>query len=553
MPRAGSDTTLTRLAPGGSDTPGSRATSSWSLPPDLLDEGVRRLRAVAWLYAVAYLLAGPGIPLLFPEGRALLRAVPLMWVPAAVSIADALLLVALLGVSAIPPRVKMWLGLAFEVLGSFGIASAEYHHIAAPISYGEFGPGGFGLSWVAVWVMLFSVAVPVPPRLTLLTAAVSLASPAIVYAIGVAAGINVALHPAELFFSLVFPHLIVLLMAYVAARVMYRLGAAVTEAREMGSYRLVQRLGKGGMGEVWRAQHRRLARPAAIKLIRPEVLGAQDPASRDVLLQRFEREAQATAMLRSAHTLELYDFGVADDGTFYHVMELLDGFDLRDLVRRFGPLPAERAVYLLRQICDSLGEAHEAGLIHRDVKPANIYVCRYGREVDFIKVLDFGLVKHHGRRAEDEADLTADQVAGGTPAYMSPEQALGDGQVDARSDIYAVGCVAYWLLTGTAVFEGRTAMETIVMHVHTPPEAPSGRLGEQVPAELEVLVLACLAKDPAGRPQTAESLASLLAAVPLERPWTADRARAWWAANRSRESVPAGESEHTEPRLAVRA
>ncbi|HYC33301.1 MAG TPA: serine/threonine-protein kinase, partial [Gemmatimonadales bacterium] len=468
MPPEASDLTHTRIALGAADTPSGRtAGSSWSLPSDVLDEGVRRLRAVAWLYAVAYALAGPGIPLLFPDGRALLLAEPVLWVPAAVSIADALLLVALLGVKRIAARTKMWLGLAFEVLGSLGIAAAEYHHIVAPISYGDLGPGGFGLSWVAVWVMLFSVTVPVPPRLTLVSAALSLCSPAAVYAFGVHLGVNVPLDAGQFFFCLIFPYLIVLLMAYVAARVMYRLGAAVTEAREMGSYRLVQRLGKGGMGEVWRAQHQRLARPAAIKLIRPEVLGAQDAGSRDVLLQRFEREAQATAMLRSAHTLELYDFGVTDDGTFYHVMELLDGLDLRELVRRHGPVPSERVVYFLRQICDSLGEAHEAGLIHRDVKPANIYVCRYGRELDFIKVLDFGLVKHRHRQGAEDRDLTADQVAGGTPAYMSPEQALGDVQVDPRSDIYAVGCVAYWLLTGTAVFEGRTAMETIVMHVHT--------------------------------------------------------------------------------------
>ena len=231
---------------------------------------------------------------------------------------------------------------------------------------------------------------------------------------------------------LVLPYLVVLLVAYVGSRVVYGLGAEVSKAREMGSYRLVERLGKGGMGEVWRAQHRLLARPAAIKLIRPEVLGARDPATRELLLRRFEREAQATALMRSPHTMELYDFGVADDGTFYYVMELLDGFDLDDLVERFGPVPPERAVHLLRQVCASLGEAHEAGLIHRDVKPANLYACRYGREVDFIKVLDFGLVKH-GAQAPGTARTTsppAHMSPGGTPAYMSPEQALGEGQVD---------------------------------------------------------------------------------------------------------------------------
>jgi len=399
------------------------------------------------------------------------------------------------------------------------------------------GSGALGLSWVGIWVLLFSVVVPVPPRVALVWAALSVTAVPIIYAAGAAAGHNVAISGEQYFFGLVFPYLIILLMAYVGSRVVYRLGTAIREAREMGSYRLVQRLGAGGMGEVWRAQHRRLVRPAAIKLIRPEVLGAQDPASRQVLLQRFEREAQATALMRSAHTLQLYDYGVADDGTFYHVMELLDGFDLSALVRRFGPLPPERAVSFLRQICDSLGEAHEAGLIHRDVKPANVYVCRYGREVDFIKVLDFGLVKHGRMAQRDGQQLTADQVASGTPAFMSPEQALGEDAVDGRSDLYAVGCVAYWLLTGTLVFEGRTAMETIVMHIHSPPDPPSRRTPLPIPPELETIVLACLAKDPAARPGTAEELERRLASVPLARPWTAERAREWWAVNRPGQSV----------------
>jgi eukaryotic-like serine/threonine-protein kinase len=324
-------------------------------------------------------------------------------------------------------------------------------------------------------------------------------------------------------------------MAYVGSRIVYRLGAAVREAREMGSYRLVQRLGAGGMGEVWRAQHRMLARPAAIKLIRPEILGVRDPGSRDLLLRRFEREAQATALMCSAHTLALYDFGMADDGTFYYVSELLDGFDLDQLVRQFGPVPAERAVHFLRQICDSLAEAHEAGLIHRDIKPANVYACRYGREVDFIKVLDFGLVKR--RPAEASAgELTVEEGPSGTPAFMAPEQALGKGRVDARSDLYAVGGVAYWLLTGTLVFRGATAMETMVMKVHREPEAPSHRTELAIPPELEAIVLDCLAKDPGNRPQTADELAERLAAVPLARGWTDGRAHEWWDRHR-----PAGD------------
>jgi serine/threonine-protein kinase len=285
------------------------------------------------------------------------------------------------------------------------------------------------------------------------------------------------------------------------------------------------------MGEVWRAEHRMLARPAAIKLIRAEVLGATGGA-RLQAIRRFEREAQATARLQSVHTVELYDYGRADDGTFYYVMELLDGFDLHRLVEQFGPLPPERVVHLLRQVCASLAEAHEAGLVHRDIKPANIYVCRRGRDVDFVKVLDFGLVKHGGETREDADQLSgAALVAGGTPAYMAPEQAVGEAELDARADLYSVGCVAYWLVTGTAVFTGRTPVETMMMHVHREPDPPSARTGSPLPAELEAVVLACLAKDPAARPRTADELAERLGSLRLGSEWTPARAHAWWAAH----------------------
>jgi serine/threonine-protein kinase len=371
---------------------------------------------------------------------------------------------------------------------------------------------------------------------TLISSLISVATVPLVYAVGMAQGDNLPLGPSPFFFMLVFPYLVIVMMSYVGSRIVYRLGTQVREAREMGSYRLVERLGEGGMGEVWRAQHRLLARPAAIKLIRPEMLGARDSESRDLLVRRFEREAQATALMRSPHTMALYDYGIAEDGTFYYVMELLDGFDLDELVKRFGPLPPERAVHLLQQMCSSLAEAHEAGLIHRDIKPANLYACRYGREVDFIKILDFGLVKHEPKADSDAQVVTAEGAPSGTPAFMSPEQALGDGRVDARTDLYAVGCVAYWLLTGALVFKGSTLMETIVMHVNKEPEPPSRRARFPIPYELDELVMACLAKSPGDRPQSADELSMRLAAVPLEREWTVDRAREWWDRHR-----PAGD------------
>jgi serine/threonine-protein kinase len=416
------------------------------------------------------------------------------------------------------------------VLGSAGIASAEYQHIAAPIRYLVPGPGNFGLSWVAPWVLFFTVTVPTRPATALRMALLAVATVPLAYAIGVMRGINVPLEPSHFFLALIFPYSVVLLMAHTGSRVVYGLGREVRLAREMGSYHLVEQLGEGGMGEVWRAQHRMLARPAAIKLIRPERLGVGPEESRHVI-RRFEREAQATALMRSPHTLELYDFGVAEDGSFYYVMELLDGFDLDELVEKFGPLPPERVVHLMQQVCASLGEAHAAGLIHRDIKPANIYACRHGREVDFVKVLDFGLVKHRAAAPEDDK-LTAEHVAGGTPAFMSPEQAVADQDVDGRSDLYSLGCVGYWLLTGTTVFKGRTPLETMMMHVHRQPEPPSQRSGRAIPAELEALVLACLAKDPDDRPQSADELASRLQGLPVALLWTPARARDWWDAER---------------------
>jgi serine/threonine-protein kinase len=512
---------------------------SWTLPPDLLREAVQRLRASALLYACAYFLAGFLPALLLAEGRAMFFSSPAHWLPVFLSIAGGLALAGLVSYPGLSDRAKVRAGLIFEVLGSIGIAAAEYQHVTAPIQVME-GQSGFGLSWVAAWVLLFSVVVPTPPRVTVVSAAFSVATVPLVYAVGVALGSNAALPPAQFFFSLVFPYLVIVLMAYVGSRVVYGLGTEVRKAREMGSYRLVKRLGEGGMGEVWLAQHRMLARPAAIKLIRPEVLGVADVQSRQ-LLKRFEREAQATALMRSPHTLALYDFGMADDGTFYYVMELLDGFDLDDLIERFGPVPAERAVHFLRQTCASLAEAHDAGLIHRDIKPANLYTCRYGRDVDFIKVLDFGLVKQNDAAGPGADKLTVEHFAGGTPAFMSPEQAVGEEGIDGRSDLYSLGCVAYWLLTGTPVFKGRTPIETMMMHVHVKPEPPSLYTKIAIPPELEAIVMSCLSKDAEARPQTADELAARLSGIRMGSDWTQRRAREWWDANRpgpARISIP---------------
>jgi eukaryotic-like serine/threonine-protein kinase len=284
------------------------------------------------------------------------------------------------------------------------------------------------------------------------------------------------------------------------------------------------------MGEVWRARHRMLARPAAIKLIRPSFAGDAHAGVSEEAIRRFEREAQVIARLRSPHTVELFDFGRADDGAFYYVMELLEGLDGDSLLRRFGPTPPERAIHLLRQVCHSLSEAQSCGLVHRDIKPANIFLCRYGEEYDFVKVLDFGIVSAMRDVADTTAVQTRENAVRGTPAFIAPEQAMG-AAVDGRADIYAIGAVAYWLLTGKLVFTAETAMGLLLHHAKTPPTAPSARTDQQIPAALDDLVLSCLAKDPADRPQSARELSLRLASVDGASAWTQDRARQWWVAN----------------------
>ena len=280
------------------------------------------------------------------------------------------------------------------------------------------------------------------------------------------------------------------------------------------------------MGEVWIAEHRMLSRPAAIKVIRPEMLDS-NPARAETMIRRFEQEAQATAALRSPHTVELYDFGVTDEGVFYYVMEYLQGFDLDTLVLRDGPLPAERVVYLLGQACLSLAEAHSRSLIHRDIKPSNLYVCSMGLEYDVVKVLDFGLVSAVDRGCGELATARGFGEVAGTPAFMAPEVPLRR-RVDERFDIYALGCVAYYLLTGLHVFEADTPMQLIAEHIKTEPEAPSRRSEMQIPEALEEVVMGCLQKDPERRPQSMRELRRLLEGTAIEPRWNRERAERWW-------------------------
>jgi len=327
-----------------------------------------------------------------------------------------------------------------------------------------------------------------------------------------------------------------------------RARSAEARVRELGSYRLVERLGYGGMGEVWRAEHRLLARQAAIKLMRPEAL--RDPLHAPKVRERFRREAQTLAAMRSQHTIALYDYGVTDDGTFFYVMELLDGVDLDRLVRQHGAQPAARVIALLVQACQSLAEAHEAGLLHRDIKPANLFVCRCADEVDVVKVLDFGIVHSIAEPVADPIDvvtlppepiaspsqrLTQVGAVVGTPGYIPPEQAFGS-TIDARADLYALACVAWWLLTGTEVFARPDENEIVRAHAQEPVPALRPRVRGWLPDGLEALVTACLAKAPEKRPESARALIGALRsiAIPPEHAWTETRAVAWWETERPR-------------------
>jgi serine/threonine-protein kinase len=267
-----------------------------------------------------------------------------------------------------------------------------------------------------------------------------------------------------------------------------------------------------------------------VKLIRPEALGNGDAESAQLAMRRFTREAEAAANLRSPHTVEVYDFGVTEDQTLYYVMEMLEGMDLESLIRQYGALPPGRVIYLLRQACESLAEAHERGLVHRDIKPANIHVGRVGLKYDFVKVLDFGLVKEVKRPAHQDTLITAQGMAIGTPSYMAPEVALGEA-VDGRADIYALGCVAFYLLTGRLVFEADNPMRLLVKHIEEKPPAPSSKTDHRIPASLDSAVLACLVKDPAARTPTALAFADALlgAEAEVER-WDDARAASWWKA-----------------------
>ncbi|MBW2455138.1 MAG: serine/threonine protein kinase [Deltaproteobacteria bacterium] len=504
-----------------------------SLPPVLLEKVPVRLRILALLLLVLLSISWLGVNLFEGQLADELENFYQWGGPVGMIVASALVLVLTTG-SRVAPRTLVSVGLVFQVVVSWCLCVGSYWRAFVDVPVEYFTGDRVGLSPVVMWMVIHTVLVPARPRSALIALLSSAAAVPTVYGLNVHYGLAPALPRSEFFTLFVLPYLLVAAASYVVARVVFNLGADVRRARELGSYKLRSLLGRGGMGEVWRADHALLARSAAIKLIQPELLARSDD-SVDTAISRFEREAQITASLQSPHSVALYDFGRSADGTLYYVMELLDGMDLQTLVDEHEPLPPARVIHILRQCCASLEEAHRQGLVHRDIKPANLLLCRWAGEHDFVKVLDFGLAKQHTAKDETSTtggtELTLANVVVGTPAYLAPEVALGNVVPDGRADLYALGCVAYWLLVGRPVFDADSPMAMAVAHIKDEPPSPSDHLDERLPAELEELVLSCLAKQPDDRPASAAELARRLTALADANPWSEGQAAAWWAAH----------------------
>jgi len=493
----------------------AKADSGIELPPDVLRDARGRVRAAAASGTVAYAaflafeLTGAA------GGGSAERSIDLRHDWAGLGLCGLLWLASAL--KPVSDRLLLRLAIATEVmvcaLVSFGVTAAALQrtqHVN-------------GLTWVVPIVILFPLLVPFPPWTTLVVSALCVSTTPIAMA-AVASRGPFAIGPSD-YWSAAITGVVAAGIAVMASHTVYRAARQVAAARRIGAYELLEPLGHGGMGDVWKARHLLLARPAAVKRIRPETLQGSLEARAEAT-ERFTREARITATLRSPHTVELFDFGESTDGTFYYAMELLDGMNLEHFVYRYGAIEPRRAVAWLAQACHSLGEAHALNLVHRDVKPANIVLCRYGRDRDFVKILDFGLTRPVDATAD--AALTGAGVRVGTPGYMSPEQVFGlpGGP---RSDLYSLGCVAYFLLAGEKPFDADTPAELLRLHAQAPPPPLAGRTRTPVPPRLDAVVMACLAKDPNDRPADADRVREALESSLDAPPWTAADAQEWWA------------------------
>lgn len=499
----------------------SEATTG-SQPDYIVKAASRRLSVAAYVMFGMFVLLSVLYNFVWPGGGNALA-----W-----RISSALIVLSLVVAIRVPRCTKqsiVYTATLYEVLLCLGIESMM-------LLAGETGGLNKQVSWSAVLIVFFPMLVAAKPPVILLGACLAASMGPVAY-LGCRLFGIVESRELSILTSHWLPQFMAAALAYIPAKVIHQLSSDV---KSYGSYELVSRLSEGGMGQIWKARHRLLARPAAIKFIRAEADSA-------TLRKRFEREAQVTASLESAHTVRLYDFGISESGTFYYVMELLNGVTLEALVERAGPLPPERVVHLVLQVCHSLQEAHDQGLIHRDIKPANLFVTRQASTFDWVKVLDFGLVKQAGTLQDaGRTDLTATAEGNivGTPAYLPPELAVGEQVVDGRADLYALGCVAYFLLTGNLVFESDSPIKMLVAHATERPLPLGGHPGVSIPPDLEEIVMNCLEKKVDDRPASARQLAQRLRATGLAEQWSSEAAELWWqqcmpqAFNASEESIP---------------
>jgi len=484
------------------------------LPGDLSRDSRRRVRVAALIGVLAYAVFLACWPVRLGGASSLERTLALVNDLVGLGLCTALWLVA--SWRMIPDRAVFAIALAVEVIVCVVVS------IAGP--WASFVRTGHvsTLTWVVPVIILFPLVVPTPPRTTLVVSIVcALTMPAGIAWLAARGLIAVA---ARDLVAAGVSGAVAVAIAMIAARTVYGAARQRAAAESVGSYDLLERLGQGGMGEVWRAKHAFLARDAAVKLILPQQLQGRMEA-REAVVKRFTHEARVTACLRSPHTVQLFDFGVAADGRLFYAMELLDGLNAEHFVYRFGALEPRRVVHWLTQVCHSLGEAHARGVVHRDLKPANLFLCRFGRDADFVKVLDFGLARPVDETAEQR--LTSPGVRLGSPGWMAPEQVFGL-PTDARTDVYAIGCIAWWLLAGRKPFEADSAGELMRLHANVPPPRLSEHCAQPVPLRLAALVASCLAKEPGDRPPDADRLSAALDDCLDGERWTASDAQDWW-------------------------
>jgi eukaryotic-like serine/threonine-protein kinase len=402
---------------------------------------------------------------------------------------------------------------------------------AAYLAYDLVTSSWVNLLWSCFVVFLRAIMLPSTGRRTAIAGTLTFL-PMVLAAIGIAIETKTELPREAYIAGAVMIAVVVILMASIGSRVIYGLRRQVSAAMRLGQYTLDRKIGEGGNGTVYRAHHALLRRPTAIKLMLPDKIGADT-------IDRFEREVQHMSLLTHWNTVAVYDYGRNPDGVFYYAMEYLDGIDLENLVIDYGPQPADRVIAILAQVCSALNEAHRHSIIHRDIKPANIILCERGDVPDVAKVVDFGLAKQVDSNTQDTTRTIL-----GTPAYIAPEAVTDPALIGPGSDLYALGAVGYFLLTGRRVFEAKTSVDLCIQHVTATPKPPSTITTKRIPAELEAIILRCLAKSPADRPESAAALAKLLRAVPPSRDWSDETAVQWWADFRQKPR-PAGASAST--------